>query len=139
MDGLTLLRRAHDVGLRLEAAADKLVIRGPKRAEPVVRLLAEYKAEVLAAIADTAREAALLAPSPWFERAIPPANGEPGLEQPCVARRARVEELSGGLFLHFCAECGAWGAFGYGFNSRTGRRGRWFCAAHRPQGRAPCR
>ncbi len=51
MDGLTLLRRAHDVGLRLEAAGDKLVIRGPKRAEPVVKLLAEHKAEVLQALA----------------------------------------------------------------------------------------
>jgi hypothetical protein len=51
MDGLTLLRRAHDVGLRLEAAGDKLVIRGPKRAEPVVKLLAQHKREVLAALA----------------------------------------------------------------------------------------
>jgi hypothetical protein len=50
MDGLTLLRRAHDAGLRVEAAGDKLLIRGPKRAAPVVKLLAEHKAVVLAAL-----------------------------------------------------------------------------------------
>jgi hypothetical protein len=131
MDGLTLLRQAHDVGLQLEAAGDKLLIRGPKRAEPVVKLLAEHKAEVMAALADNAHEAEL-APSPWFERALPSAAGAPGLEQPRAARRGRVEELPDGLFLHFCAECGAWGAFGYGVNFRAGRLGRWYCAAHRP-------
>jgi hypothetical protein len=51
MDVLTLLRRANNAGLRVEAAGDKLLIRGPKQAEPVVRLLAEHKAEVLAALA----------------------------------------------------------------------------------------
>jgi hypothetical protein len=51
MDGLTLLRRAYDAGLRIEAAGDKLLIRGPKRAESVVQLLAEHKAEVLEALA----------------------------------------------------------------------------------------
>jgi hypothetical protein len=50
MDGLTLLRRAYDAGLRVEAAGDKLLIRGPKRAESVVQLLAEHKMEVLAAL-----------------------------------------------------------------------------------------
>jgi hypothetical protein len=47
MDGLTLLRRAEEVGLRVEAAGDQLKIRGPKCAAPVVRLLAEHKCEVL--------------------------------------------------------------------------------------------
>ncbi len=133
MDGLALLRRAYDVGLRLEANGDKLVIRGPKHAEPVVRLLAEHKAEVLAALADTAE---LLAPSPWFERTISPVEGEPGIEQPCVSRRGRVESWPGRMLLHFCAVCGAWGAFGYGVNLRTGRLGRWYCVAHRPPGDA---
>ena len=50
MDALTLLLRARDVGLRVEAAGGKLMVRGPKRAEAVVRLLAEHKAEVLAAL-----------------------------------------------------------------------------------------
>lgn len=51
MDGMTLLRRAEQVGLRVEAAGDQLRISGPKGAEPVVRLLAEYKREVLRALA----------------------------------------------------------------------------------------
>jgi hypothetical protein len=51
MDALTILRRAQEVGLRIETAGDKLLVRGPKRAEPVVRLLAEHKVEVLAALA----------------------------------------------------------------------------------------
>ena len=98
MDGLTLLRQAHDVGLRLEAAGDKLVIRGPKRAEPVVKLIAAHKALVLAALADTAHEAELMAPSPWFQRLISPAEGEPGLEMPCASRRGRVEGREGGYY-----------------------------------------
>jgi hypothetical protein len=135
MDGLTLLRRAYEAGLRVEAAGGKLLIRGPKRAESVVQLLAEHKAEVLEALAASAMPADRSSagpPSPWFEREIPAADGEPGLEQPCVARRGRVQELDR-VFLHFCVECGAYGAFGYGVNLRAGRLGRWYCVAHRPQ------
>lgn len=133
MDGLTLLRCARDAGLRVEAAGDKLLIRGPKNSEPVVKLLAEHKAEVLAALAHTAHEAELLAPSPWFERVIPPVEGEPALELPWVARRGRVQELEG-AFLHFCTECGRFAAFGHDVSLRAGRLGRWYCAAHRPLG-----
>ena len=50
MDGLTLLRRARNAGLAVTAEGDKLVIRGPKRAEPVARLLIEHKSEVLSAL-----------------------------------------------------------------------------------------
>jgi hypothetical protein len=71
MDGLTLLRRARDAGLRVEASDDKLLIRGPKRAEPVVKLLAEHKAEVLAALAMPGAVAL-------------PYDDEPGSEHPCV-------------------------------------------------------
>jgi leucyl aminopeptidase (aminopeptidase T) len=53
MDALALLRRARKAGLRIEPAGDKLMVRGPKRAEPVVKLLAEHKAEVLAALVKT--------------------------------------------------------------------------------------
>jgi hypothetical protein len=133
MDALALLRRAQDAGLRIEPAGDKLIVRGPKHAEPVVKLLAEHKAEVLAALANTAHDAELLAPSPWFEHVIPPVEGEPGIELPCAARRGRVQELER-VFLHFCAECGAYGAFGYGVNLRAGQLGRWYCAAHRSIG-----
>ena len=61
------------------------------------------------------------------------AECEPGFCEPCVARRGRVE-VRDGLFQHFCAECGAWGTFGYGVNLRADQLGRWYCGAHRPQG-----
>lgn len=70
--------------------------------------------------------------APLF-RPVSPAESEPGLSQPCPARRGRVETRDG-LFLHFCVECGAWGAFGYGVNLQADHLGRWYCAAHRPQG-----
>jgi hypothetical protein len=96
----------------------------------VVHLLAEHKATggQSRACRPIVCRAAI---APWFERAIAPSDGEPGLEQPCVARRGRVQELDR-AFLHFCVECGAYGAFGTGVNLRAGRLGRWFCAAHRP-------
>ena len=137
MDVLALLRRARKAGLRIEPAGDKLMVRGPKHAEPVVKLLAEHKAEVLAALVKTTHDAELLSPTPWFKRVIPLAEDEPSLEMPCASRRGRVQELKGVAVLHFCAECGAWGAFGHGVNLRAGRPGRWYCAAHRPQGAVP--
>jgi hypothetical protein len=50
MDGLALLRRARDAGLRLEIAGTAIKITGPKKVEPLVRLLAEHKAQVLEAL-----------------------------------------------------------------------------------------
>jgi len=50
MDAVALLHRAQEAGLRLEPVGDKLLVRGPKRAETVVKLLAEHKPEVLAAL-----------------------------------------------------------------------------------------
>jgi hypothetical protein len=58
MDGVTLLHRARDAGLQIEAAGQTLKITGPKRAAPVVRLLAEHKAEVLAALTANQNDAA---------------------------------------------------------------------------------
>ena len=53
MDVVTLLHRAHDAGLRLKPVGDQLLVEGPRRAEPLVRLLAEYKAEVMAALTES--------------------------------------------------------------------------------------
>jgi hypothetical protein len=80
-------------------------------------------------------DAELIAPSPWFESVARPAEGEPGFELTRAARRGRVADQNG-VFVHFCVECGRWGAYGYGVNLRAGRLGRWYCAAHRPQGTA---
>jgi len=110
-----------------------LLIRGPKCAEPLVKLLAKYKAEVLAALAPTTNEVGLLAPPQLFGRVTQPAEGEPGLEQPCAARRGRVQELEG-AFLHFCVECGRFAPYGYSARLRAGQLGRWYCREHRPPG-----
>jgi hypothetical protein len=50
MDPLILVERARDAGLRLEVADTSLKISGPRKAEPLVRLLAEHKAQVLDAL-----------------------------------------------------------------------------------------
>jgi hypothetical protein len=52
MDGLTLIREAHDAGLTVARQGDKLVIRGPKRAEPVALKLIARKPEVIRALSD---------------------------------------------------------------------------------------
>ena len=133
MDAVALLRRAKEAGLCVEPAGDTLKVRGPKNAEPVVKLLAEHKAEVLAALVNTSHYSELLSPTPWFKLIVPPVKGEPDFASACVTRRGRIEELPDGLLLHFCAECGAWGAFGCGVSLRVGRPGRWYCAEHRPR------
>ena len=63
MDAVALLHRAQEAGLRIEPMGDKLLVRGPKRAEAVVKLLAEHKAEVLAALSPSFVDA-----SWWRER-----------------------------------------------------------------------
>jgi hypothetical protein len=51
MDALTLLDRAREAGLAVASDGRKLIVRGPKKAEPMVRLLAANKTEILAAVA----------------------------------------------------------------------------------------
>src|SRR5258708_37653721 len=57
MDAVALLHRAQKAGLRIEPMGEKLLVRGPKRAEAVVKLLAEHKAEVLAALSPSTVDA----------------------------------------------------------------------------------
>ena len=52
MDGVMLLRRAEEVGLRVKADGDRLHIRGPKSAALVVMMLAQHKCEVLRALSN---------------------------------------------------------------------------------------
>ena len=69
-------------------------------------------------------------------RIAPLAEGEPGLERPCAARRGRLQELpDNGALLHFCYRCGRFAAFGYGVRLRAGQLGRWYCGEHRPEAR----
>jgi hypothetical protein len=132
MSATEAIKVARDAGIELTIDRDDLVLEAP--APPpatVLDLLSRHKAEVLALLAATARGNKLLAPTPLSERGEQPAEGEPGLEQRWAARRGRIQELEG-AFLHFCVECGAFGAFGYGVSLRAGRLGRWYCAEHRP-------
>jgi hypothetical protein len=50
MDGVMLLRRARDAGLRVTAEAGKLVVRGPRSAETIALLLLANKPAVIAAL-----------------------------------------------------------------------------------------
>jgi hypothetical protein len=72
MDALSLLARAHEAGLAIAIAGDKLVVRGPQRAEPVVRLLAVHKPAVMAALAADWRARHREAQAYW--RALHPAG-----------------------------------------------------------------
>jgi hypothetical protein len=63
----TLLRRAQEAGLAVQAEGDRLIIRGPKRAESVARLLIDHKRDVLAALAP--REAARVPDEDVVDRA----------------------------------------------------------------------
>jgi hypothetical protein len=74
-------------------------------------------------------ESQLIAPAPWFERYASRREEEPPYDQPCPDRRGR-DEREGVAHLHFCAVCGAWGAWGYGVGVKE--PGRWFCFQHRP-------
>jgi hypothetical protein len=70
--------------------------------------------------------------APWFGQA--PAEGEPPYDEPCPARRGVVRRPRG-RFEHFCAVCGAWGA--YGFEVTAKEPGRWYCFRHRASGILP--
>ncbi len=54
MDVLTLLAEARAAGLRITAERDRLVVTGPRTAAAMVRLLAEHKNDVLAALSVSA-------------------------------------------------------------------------------------
>jgi hypothetical protein len=74
---------------------------------------------------------AVVAPCAWFERDVWKHATEPSYAEPCLERRGRIEQ-QGQVRLHFCIECGAWGAFGYDVDLCAGRPGRWYCRDHRP-------
>jgi hypothetical protein len=135
------------IGASIEPAGDRIILRAGASGIPasLVDRIREAKAELLVTLASrtvsrlpaekggVAPEAELVAPSAWFERVASRAIGEPSFDEPCVARCGQVEDRNG-VFSHFCATCGAWGAYGYSVNLRAGRLGRWYCAAHRPPG-----
>jgi hypothetical protein len=50
MDGLTLIQEARSAGLAVAVEGGRLVIRGPRRAEPMARQLIAHKPKVVAAL-----------------------------------------------------------------------------------------
>ena len=105
MDALTLLRDAKAAGLRVEAVGDLLKISGPRQAESVVKLLAEHKLAVLAALRPNAE-------SNWAERFY-----------------ARTFNWAQGKRSWEAAQCLAWGDLLNEWHERYGRRWpRWQCA-----------
>jgi TubC N-terminal docking domain len=109
---LDLIREAEAQGVRLlvEGAKLKWRSKSPIRDELLGRLR-ERKPEIIAlltglgALGDPRPESRkpaaapepteLIAPSPWFECVARPAEGEPGLEHPCAARRGRAGDRDG--------------------------------------------
>jgi hypothetical protein len=137
-----LLRDLALIGATIQPEGDRLILRAGAIPVPagLVSRVRWAKAELLATLAAddirkerTMLEANLVAPPDWFQRVASPVGGEPNFDQPYAERRGRIEELPGRVFLHFCIECGRWGAFGYGVNLRASRPGTWYCATHRPQ------
>ena len=47
MDGLTLLKEAHDAGLKVSTDGETLTVRGPKKAEHLARTLLTFKADIM--------------------------------------------------------------------------------------------
>ncbi len=128
-----VLQELEAIGATLEPTGDGLLLRAGSKPVPgtLICRVRDAKPEILAFF----RQEGLALPlTPGFARVAEQANGEPGLEQPCAARRGRVRVLDGG-FLHFCVECGRFAAFGYGVHLRGERLGRWYCGEHRPVAR----
>jgi hypothetical protein len=94
MDGLTLLHRAEVAGLRLEVTGNALNITGPKKAEPLVRLLAKYKTQVLEVLANGGlrklRETRKTAPESPLED-LPQSVEEEARRDRCEERAAILE------------------------------------------------
>jgi hypothetical protein len=128
MSAAQALKAARDAGVAVVVDGDDLILESsaPPPAA-IVELLSRNKAEVLAALRPTADQNKVLTSTPLV---VPPPP-EPGLEEPCAARRGRVQEING-VLLHFCVECGRLGPFGYGVNLRAGRLGRGYCREHWP-------
>jgi hypothetical protein len=69
MDDVTgLLQEARAAGLRVEADGDRLVVRGPKAAEPVALKLGAHKPAIMAALASSRWPAPHPTPDPLAAR-----------------------------------------------------------------------
>jgi hypothetical protein len=124
MDGLILLKRAREAGLAVEADGNKLVIRGPRRAESVARLLIEHKPEVLAALAPV-----MPPPDLRVDGFDPVDRSDPAWWCRHFKIRTIHWALSGGRWTKVKAERLAYGELLNEWRKSRGRRGAaWQCA-----------
>jgi hypothetical protein len=113
MDGMTLLQEARAAGLAVNVEGDKLVIRGPRRAEAVAMRLLKYKPDVLAALRG---EQASTWPPVWVGRQIKAGRQtSPSTSQVCPRCKAQEHvdhEIHGGASVRRdCARCGRFRSF----------------------------
>jgi hypothetical protein len=98
MDRLTLLTQAAEAGLRVTADGDRLIVRGPRKAEPIAKALLEHKAEIMALLSDPDREPAVeegLVPwMLWEWRRISIPEWRSILQESIVKGDARREEYA---------------------------------------------
>jgi len=123
--------RCRAAGLALLVDGDSLHVDSAS-SDPPVDLIAEirkHKPDVMAALSNVPLETAkVVAPALWFAGAAGNCL-EPSFEMPCSERRGLIERR-GGVFPHFCVECGRWGTYGYA--AIGAKPGRWYCRMHRP-------
>ena len=91
MDGLALIEQAHAVGLKLSVVAGKLVMKGPRRLEPLVKLITDNKDSILAVLAGAGKELPDAQPNDISTVGVtetPPNTAkEPGFADSVLAKR----------------------------------------------------
>jgi hypothetical protein len=119
-----LIAEVHKAGGTIRRDGDVIDLHAPAPlpAELVARIR-EAKPAVLAILAEIERP--IISPARWAGA----TSDGPSFEEPCPERHGRIER-QGAMFLHFCVECGRWGAYGYG--ATLSQPGRWYCRLHRP-------
>ena len=125
-----LLARCRTAGLALLVEGDLLHVDFETDAPvDLIEEIRQHKSGVMAALSSAPLETAeVIAPARWVAGAAG-NSPEASFETPCIERRGLIERLDG-VFLHFCIECGRWGAYGY--DATGAKPGLWYCRMHRP-------
>lgn len=108
MDGMRLLVEARAAGLAVHVEGDKLVIRGPRRAEALALRLLEHKAVIMAALRG---EQASTWPPPWVRKQLETGRQASPSTNPVCPRCGSSEHIdiqihNGGSTRRDCARCG---------------------------------
>jgi hypothetical protein len=98
MDALTLVREARRAGLHVSATGSRLVVRGPRRLEPVAKALLDQKPAVLRALAEeqgVAWRIEAMRPQVGPNGSIPLLLARPGVRFPLGTCCSCGDQLSG--------------------------------------------